>query len=87
MFDTAIEIVGKELSRLKRERPRDYQNTLQYINIYNDDAPSEVSCEDSCYGFKKKGTNYLSKIEGGYVLTVGKVNHRIGILGVEIYSP
>jgi hypothetical protein len=85
MFDTAIEVVGKELSRLRRERPHDYQNTLQYINIYNDVAPSEVTCEDSCYGFKK-GTNYLSKIEGGYVLTVGRVNHRIGILGVEIYS-
>lgn len=85
MFDTAIDLVGKDLRRLKRERPSDYQNALQQINVYND-APSVETCDDDGFYGLRKGTNFLQKIEGGYWLTVGRVNNRIGILAVEILS-
>ena len=84
-FQTAIPIVNKKLRRLRVERPQDFHKGLDFLSSFNSEEALTITCDEHCDGFPV-GTNYLSKTIGGYVLRVGRVKHRIGVLGIELLA-
>jgi hypothetical protein len=86
VYSSAIELLSKELNKLKRKRPREYQKGLSHSNVYSDDDMFVSACDSRCYGLPQ-GTFIAVKTVGVFVTLLGRVNGKIGLLGIYIFSP
>ncbi len=85
-LNLGIAVEKNALRKLQIGRAANYKKGLDKLNIYSDEKAWVSACDSICYGLPK-GSDVMQKIEGFYVLMVGKVNRRIRVIGVFAYYP